>query len=48
MNSNYRFTVFKSCYNSKPFIYRLYDSLKKQKFTNFEWLIVDDYSTKDP
>jgi len=44
MNSNYRFTIFTSCYNSKPFIYRLYDSLKKQKFTNFEWLIIDDYS----
>jgi glycosyltransferase involved in cell wall biosynthesis len=44
MESNYRFTVFTSCFNSEPFINRLYESLKAQSFLNFEWLIVDDFS----
>ena len=44
MHSKYKFTVFTSCYNSEKFIRRLYSSLKIQKFMNFEWLIVDDFS----
>ena len=44
MHSKYKFTVFTSCYNSEKFIRRLYSSLKKQKFMNFEWLVVDDFS----
>ena len=45
MISKYKFTVFTSCFNSERFINRLYLSLKAQTFTDFEWLIVDDYSS---
>jgi glycosyltransferase involved in cell wall biosynthesis len=44
VNSKYKFTIFTSCYDSEKFIHRLYDSLKAQSFTDFEWLIVDDFS----
>ena len=44
MEANYKFTVFTSCFNSEPFINRLYESLKAQSFLQFEWLIVDDCS----
>lgn len=44
MKSNYRFTIFTACFNSEPFINRLYESLKAQSYTDFEWLIIDDYS----
>lgn len=44
IKSNYRFTVFTSCFNSEPFINRLYESLKAQSFLDFEWLIIDDFS----
>ena len=44
MNSNYKFTIFTSCFNSAPFIHRLYKSLEAQTFTDFEWLVVDDCS----
>ena len=36
------FTVFTPTYNRCATIYRVYDSLRAQTFTNFEWLIVDD------
>jgi glycosyltransferase involved in cell wall biosynthesis len=38
----YQFTVFTPCYNSGRTIYRVIESLKKQTFRNFEWIIVDD------
>ena len=45
MEYDYKFTVFTSCYNSVKFLDRLYQSLEKQTYKNFEWLIIDDYST---
>tara|TARA_B100000767_G_C19740597_1_gene526014 strand:+ start:497 stop:1429 length:933 start_codon:yes stop_codon:yes gene_type:complete len=44
MELNYKFTIFTACFNSEPFINRLYESLKAQSFTDFEWLIIDDCS----
>ena len=38
-------TVFTSTYNRAYLLPRLYESLKKQTFKDFEWLIVDDGST---
>jgi glycosyltransferase involved in cell wall biosynthesis len=40
----YTFTVFTATYNRAHTIHRVYDSLKKQTFKDFEWLIVDDGS----
>lgn len=40
-------TVFTPTYNRANLLPRLYESLKKQTFKNFEWLIVDDGSTDD-
>ena len=40
-------TVFTSTYNRAYLLPRLYESLKKQTFKDFEWLIVDDGSTDD-
>jgi glycosyltransferase involved in cell wall biosynthesis len=44
-NYSYRFTVFTPCYNSEKFLHRVYDSLVKQTYTDFEWLIINDGST---
>ena len=44
MESSYKFTIFTACFNSEPFIKRLYESLRAQSFTDFEWLIIDDCS----
>lgn len=41
---NYRFTVFTPCYNSEKFILRVFESLEKQTFRDFEWLVVNDKS----
>lgn len=41
----YRFTVFTPTYNRESLIHRVFESLKAQDFTDFEWLIVDDGST---
>ena len=38
-------TVFTPTYNRGYILNNLYNSLKKQSFTDFEWLIVDDGST---
>lgn len=38
------FTVFTPTYNRLKTLSRLYDSLCRQKFADFEWLIVDDGS----
>jgi len=40
----YKFTVFTPTYNRANLIHRVYESLEKQTFRNFEWLIVDDGS----
>ena len=40
-----KITVFTPTYNREKTLKRLYQSLKDQKFRNFEWLIVDDGST---
>lgn len=40
-------TVFTPTYNRKERLPKLYESLKKQAFKDFEWLIVDDGSTDD-
>ena len=40
-----KFTVFTPTFNREKLLVNLYDSLKRQTFKNFEWLIVDDGST---
>lgn len=40
-----RVTVFTPTYNRAYSLPRLYDSLKRQTFNDFEWVIVDDGST---
>lgn len=43
----YRFTVFTPVYNCEKTISKVHDCLKKQIFTDFEWLIINDASTDD-
>ena len=43
----YRITVFTPAYNRGYIIEKLYRSLQRQVFTDFEWLIVDDGSKDD-
>ena len=45
MNNQIFCSVFTPCYNRKYTLKRLYDSLCRQQFKNFEWLIVDDGSS---
>ncbi len=45
MKKLYRFTVFTPTYNRAHTLSRVYESLKRQTFRDFEWLIVDDGST---
>ena len=40
-----RITVFTPTYNRAYILDQLYNSLKKQTFTDFEWLIIDDGSS---
>lgn len=42
--AKHRFTIFTPVYNRKHTIHRVWDSLNKQTFKDFEWLIVDDGS----
>lgn len=42
-----KFTIFTPSYNRAHTLPRLFDSLKKQTFQDFEWLIVDDGSTDE-
>lgn len=42
---SYQFTIFTPTFNRSHLLINVYDSLKKQSFKNFEWLIVDDGST---
>jgi glycosyltransferase involved in cell wall biosynthesis len=41
----YTFTVFTPTFNRVQTLFRVYESLRKQTFLDFEWLIVDDGST---
>lgn len=45
MTSCYEFTVFTPTYNRGYIIEKLYESLKRQTFRDFEWLVVDDGSS---
>lgn len=45
MKYKYDFTVFTPTFNRVHLLPKVYDSLKKQTFQDFEWLIVDDGST---
>lgn len=40
-------TIFTSTYNRAYLLPKLYESLKRQTYRDFEWLIVDDGSTDD-
>jgi len=42
--AKYRFTVFTPVFNRKHTIHRVWNSLNRQTFRDFEWLIVDDGS----
>ncbi len=44
MSSNPLFTVFTPTYNRKVVLHRVYKSLLRQTFRDFEWLIIDDGS----
>lgn len=41
------FTVFTPTYNRAKALHRVYESLQRQTFRDFEWLIVDDGSVDD-
>ncbi len=41
----YAFTVFTPTFNRAYTLHRVFESLQKQTFKNFEWLVIDDGST---
>jgi glycosyltransferase involved in cell wall biosynthesis len=45
INQNKLFSVFTPTYNRANVLHRVYDTLKKQTFKDFEWIIIDDGST---
>lgn len=45
-NYKYSFTVFTSVYNRTDTLHRVFDSLMMQTCRDFEWLIIDNGSTK--
>lgn len=45
MKNNIVFSVFTPTFNREESLSRVYESLCKQNFKNFEWIIVDDGST---
>lgn len=45
MSYKYKITLFTSTYNRAYIINTLYESIKRQTFRNFEWVIIDDGST---
>jgi glycosyltransferase involved in cell wall biosynthesis len=45
MNNKILFTVFTPTFNRKELLPRVYNSLKKQTYRNFEWVVIDDGST---
>lgn len=42
---NFRFTIFTPCYNGENTISRVFQSMEKQTYQNFEWIIINDGST---
>lgn len=44
MKDSFKITVFTPTYNRAYIIEKLYHSLQRQTFTNFEWLVIDDGS----
>ncbi len=42
--SKYRFSVFTATYNRAKMLPKVYESLVNQKFTDFEWIVIDDGS----
>lgn len=40
----YKFTVFTPCYNGANTIERVFRSIERQTYTNFEWIIINDGS----
>lgn len=44
---SYRFTVFTPTRNRATVLHRVYDSLRAQTFTDFEWLVIDNDSTDE-
>jgi len=47
MQHTYKITVFTPTYNRAYIIETLYRSLQRQRFTDFEWLVVDDGSSDE-
>lgn len=45
MQSNEKVTIITPLYNAKEYFKETYDSVIKQTYNNFEWIIVDDLST---
>ena len=43
----YGFTVFTSVYNRANTLHRVFDSLMMQTFRDFEWIVIDNGSTKN-
>ncbi len=45
MNYKYKITLFTPTYNRAYIINRLYESIRRQTFRDFEWIVYDDGST---
>jgi glycosyltransferase involved in cell wall biosynthesis len=43
----YKFTIYTPVFNSAKFLDKVYKSLLKQNFKNFEWIIINDGSVDD-
>ena len=42
---DFKFTIFTPCYNGEYTVERVFKSVAKQTYTNFEWIIINDGST---
>jgi glycosyltransferase involved in cell wall biosynthesis len=42
-----KFTIVTSFYNGSKFVSRLYEKIKAQTYTNWEWVVTDDFSSDD-
>ena len=43
----YKYTIFTPCYNSAPYIHRVFKTLDSQTYRNFEWIVINDASTDE-